>query len=364
MPIQLVVRRLSLKSGRHYRSGHRNPLNLSHWRKVSACVVVLIVSMPIAQSQAAAYENYTRSTQPIVAATAHERRVVEVVETTTTTTAPEEPQVEPTLPSSVLPPGSALPTDEECAARVVKTKEVRPANASFNRVQGSKQPSTYDNWGRNGARTYLQRVTGRHSGTTDEIIQWAACKWGFDVDHVRAQIMVESSWNQNAIAGFVPESQCVDKSLRRKVTATSSTLPTPAISPSTTVASSTTTTSLPGTTSTTVVNELESTTTTQLPSVDVPQYECPTAFGLMQIRSDYQPGTYPMSRKSTAFNVDYGLAMIRACYEGVSWFGAQTRGDLWGCIGAFYSGNWRDHHAESYIAKVQSVLAARSWPKP
>ena len=32
------------------------------------------------------------------------------------------------------------------------------------------------------------------TGATDEIIQWAACKWGIDEEIVRAQIAKESYW--------------------------------------------------------------------------------------------------------------------------------------------------------------------------
>ena len=43
------------------------------------------------------------------------------------------------------------------------------------------------------------RVTGNFTGTTDEIIQWAACKWGMDVDWARAQAAIESWWFQTTI---------------------------------------------------------------------------------------------------------------------------------------------------------------------
>ena len=41
--------------------------------------------------------------------------------------------------------------------------------------------------------------TGNFAGTTDEILQWAACKWGIDEDIVRAQIAKESCWTMDAI---------------------------------------------------------------------------------------------------------------------------------------------------------------------
>ena len=43
------------------------------------------------------------------------------------------------------------------------------------------------------------RVTGNFTGTTDEILQWAACKWGIDEDLVRAQIALESWWTMTNV---------------------------------------------------------------------------------------------------------------------------------------------------------------------
>ena len=50
------------------------------------------------------------------------------------------------------------------------------------------------------------RVTGNFTGTTDEIIQWAACKWGIDEDIVRAQSVAESQRDQ-APAATSPRTQ-------------------------------------------------------------------------------------------------------------------------------------------------------------
>jgi autotransporter family porin len=41
----------------------------------------------------------------------------------------------------------------------------------------------------------LQAVTGHFTGTTDEILQWGAYKWGFDPDLVRANAVDESRWH-------------------------------------------------------------------------------------------------------------------------------------------------------------------------
>ena len=45
--------------------------------------------------------------------------------------------------------------------------------------------------------TWLRpRVTGAHVGTTDENIQWAACKWGISDNVLRAIAVRESTWTQ------------------------------------------------------------------------------------------------------------------------------------------------------------------------
>ena len=53
------------------------------------------------------------------------------------------------------------------------------------------------------------RVTGNFTGTTDEIIQWASCKWGFDEDVIRAQTAKESWWFQRNGGDFTTDpSRC------------------------------------------------------------------------------------------------------------------------------------------------------------
>jgi hypothetical protein len=69
---------------------------------------------------------------------------------------------------------------------------------------------------------------------------------------------------------------------------------------------------------------------------------------------------------STAFNVDYALAARRLCYEGKETWLRQpsptyAAGDLWGCIGKWFSGRWHDAGAETYIARVRATLGARTW---
>jgi hypothetical protein len=91
---------------------------------------------------------------------------------------------------------------------------------------------------------------------------------------------------------------------------------------------------------------------------------------LLQVRGTNipatHPGTWPAAWISTAFNVDYALAVRRACFDGKETWLRQFNwiygtGDLWGCIGRWFSGRWHDAAANQYIQKVQSISAARPW---
>ena len=93
-----------------------------------------------------------------------------------------------------LPVGADLPSGAECASRVKPTTEIRPENATPNSTRGSRaNANNRTDW------DGFDRVDGDFAGTTDEIIQWAACKWGIDEDVARAQIVVESWWRHSTI---------------------------------------------------------------------------------------------------------------------------------------------------------------------
>lgn len=93
-----------------------------------------------------------------------------------------------------LPVGAVLPSGAECAARVTPTPEIRPENATANATRGSRaNANNRTDW------DGFDRVDGDFAGTTDEIIQWAACKWGIDEDIARAQIVIESWWRHSTV---------------------------------------------------------------------------------------------------------------------------------------------------------------------
>lgn len=205
-------------------------------------------------------------------------------------------------------PGSTLAAGGECAETIERSGwEPVPANAEANqRVPSDVEIPARTDYAPEAATEVFPRIDGAFTGTTDEIIEWAACKWGFDPDLVRAQAFVESSWVQSATGDTTdnPE-QCV--------------------------------------------------------SGETPP--CPTSFGLLQIKHLFHPGSYPHSRESTAFNVDYGLGLLRACYEGwVSYFPDDyAAGNLEGCIGHHFSGRWRDDDGVRYANRVLDVWRTEGW---
>src|SRR5262249_6359792 len=215
----------------------------------------------------------------------------------------QPPPPDPTPPPSgapghfdTLPAGSALPSDADCAARVRGAPEVRQMNVSYNKTKGFGSPA-------NPPAALYARVTGNFTGTTDEILQWAACKWGIDEDIVRAQAAKESWWDQRSV-GDNGES-----------------------------------------------------------------------FGLLQDRKPYMEWAFTSgvgdAQSSTAYNVDASLAARRNCYEGnETWLNIVDRGrdyaagDLWGCMGMWFSGRWYTQPAVDYIATVQDLLNQRIWQTP
>jgi autotransporter family porin len=165
------------------------------------------------------------------------------------------------------------------------------------------------------------RVTGNFVGTTDMILQWAACKWGLDEDIVRAQAAIESWWRQPAKGDWgTSADRCP-----------------------------------PG----------------HGPGVDDPINRpdaCPESWGILQTRFPYERSAWPGIADSTAFEADTAYAIWRACFEGYEvWLNQVDRGwdyapgDVWGCVGRWYAGRWRTAPAEAYIARVKDYLTDRVW---
>jgi hypothetical protein len=91
-------------------------------------------------------------------------------------------------------------TDAEAAALVHRARETRPDNRAANhntlsasqldyfRATDSSMPSRYKD-----------AIDGAFTGTTDEVIQWAAYKWGLDPQLLRAAAAVESWWHMSTV---------------------------------------------------------------------------------------------------------------------------------------------------------------------
>ncbi len=162
-------------------------------------------------------------------------------------------------------------------------------------------------------------MTGNFTGTTDEIIQWTACKWGIDEDVVRAQIAKESWWRQDA------------------------------------------------------KGDLNTDQTTCLPQVRTTSGPCPESLGLGQVRFLYHTAAFGNLNAylSSAYNLDYTYSVWRTCYDGgSSWLNTVERGqdyaagDLWGCVGTWFAGRWHTPAAEGYITAVKDYLNPRVWETP
>jgi autotransporter family porin len=232
--------------------------------------------------------------------------------------------VTPTAHFSTLPPGSSLPSGSACTSAVRRNPnfEPRPANYTANHtVPPSSAITSIQTASNNGgaAAGSFNRVDGNFTGTTDEILQWGACKWGFDEDLVRALAANESWWRQ-AAAGDVTYNTSLCPSGANYVNG-----------------------------------------------------GCDLSYGITQIKSTDYGGTFPYSWKSTALNVDYKLAYQRACFEGkISYLSERSssypNGDennmLWGCVDQWYTGGWWNGSADDYINETKTEMANKPWLQP
>jgi hypothetical protein len=97
--------------------------------------------------------------------------------------------------------GGPVLSDAEAAARVRATgPENRPENELENHtVPTEAEIAAFRAENSSVYEPHERLVTGNYRGTTDEIIQWAAWKWGIDEDVFRAQAVQESWWNMSQL---------------------------------------------------------------------------------------------------------------------------------------------------------------------
>ena len=221
-----------------------------------------------------------------------------------------------------VPAGAPLPSSSQCAvwALARAMPENKRLNAAANQTAGQRLssdffPSSDDPR----ANTQIgARVDGAFRGTTQQILRWAACKWGVDEDLVYAQAAKESWWRQYSLGDWGADaSACA-----------------------------------PG-------HGL---------GADGKPGLCPQSFGLMQNRYPYERGSWPGIATSTAMNADTAYAIWRVCFEGWErWLndverGSQySAGDAWGCVGRWFSGRWHTAPSDQYTAAVKDYLNQQIW---
>jgi hypothetical protein len=209
-----------------------------------------------------------------------------------------------------LGPRVELPSSSDCAERIRGSSwEPRPANYEANHPghKGIKIDGASANFN----AKFANRIDGSFTGTTDEILRWGACKWGFDEDITRARAVQESYWRQSQLGDMSNDAR-----------------------------------------------------TCSLIGQEAP---CWQSYGILQVKVTIHEGTYPLVVQSTAYNVDYAMGWLRACYVGAfsHWLkDGYASGDEWGCIGLWYSGKWYDDTANKYIERVKSDLVNQPWKRP
>jgi hypothetical protein len=221
-------------------------------------------------------------------------------------------------------PGAALPSGAQCSAwvRAHPYPENKGTNRTANRTMGDRiGPGFFSGGDARANSTIATRVDGRFTGTTGQILRWAACKWGVDEDLVFAQAAIESWWRQDTLGDWTKDAtRCA-----------------------------------PG-------HGL---------GVDGRPGECPESFGIIQNRYPYEQSAWPGIANSTAMNADLAYAIWRACFEGYeTWLNTVERGqeyaagDEWGCVGRWFSGRWHTQAGQEYVDRVRGYLDQRIWQTP
>ena len=213
--------------------------------------------------------------------------------------------------SLVTRPHAKQPLSDKRAAKLVKRSRFEPRPANRDALRRTPTAAQLRAFRAQSEMPYARYVTGRFTGTTDEVIQWAARKWGFKPDLLRAVATVESWWRMSTVG------------------------------------------------------------------------DNGDSFGLFQVRRPFHC-TEPVCeqfRGDAALNADYYGGILRSYYDGKQrWLNTVSgdersgdersargsgkryrRGDLWGSVGAWFSGRWWNEPARGYIREVKRRLRERTW---
>ena len=210
-----------------------------------------------------------------------------------------------------LAPPSSMGTyprpDAYCAARVQQYPERVAANATANTT--IPPAGTDFHWGpwvnQTPEMAYnFSKVDGNFSGTTDEILEWAACKWGMDQNIAKAEAIAESSWYQSTVGDNGD-------------------------------------------------------------SYGILQVRAAPDGSSASANNGW--GGYPWTQKSTALDADAQMAYLRAVYDGQSYMGnggngsPALKGDIWNAVSTWESGS--DTGPDSYTQEIQGYLASQAWQR-
>jgi hypothetical protein len=200
----------------------------------------------------------------------------------------------------VTRPHAKRPLSDAKAAKLVKRSRFEPRPANRDALRRTPTAAQLRAFRTQSEMPYARYVTGRFTGTTDETIQWAARKWGFKPDLLRAVATVESWWRMSTVG------------------------------------------------------------------------DNGDSFGLFQVRRPFHcvEPVCEQFRGDAALNADYYGGILRSYYDGKQgWLNTVSgengrryrRGDLWGSVGAWFSGRWWNDPARGYIREVKRRLKARTW---
>ena len=296
-----------------------------------------------------------------------------------------------------IPPGGTIPDETVCATLADQSNfpETTPSNVD----DGS--PAHWDSnnsifvtpayyYHNAGGQTpipnsALQNVDGNYTGSTQDILRWAACKHGVDEDWVYAESNEEDGWFQDCAqmhggAGCNVGGDCGNPDGSPVSGAGIANLSFLGFSVTNSAGTFIGTEGLNG------VNHNGQACSSNYAS-----------FSLIQNKVQYAEWyTWPMVELSTAWGSDYRWAKFQACVEGTFAFGSSDytnavsratsspnatvpSGQLGpityftgetnmqylalGCIGTHYSGDWYDAGAQSYIGTfVNNYLNPSNWP--
>ncbi|MGA2012201.1 MAG: hypothetical protein ABSH51_16995 [Solirubrobacteraceae bacterium] len=242
-----------------------------------------------------------------------------------------QPTTEQSPQTVWAPPGTLPESDALAASQVTPEPENRPSNRAANayvpsnfelaRFRSIQGPNGETSIQENPLNAYVTGRDGLADPSTDDLMQWAAHKWGIPEDWIRALAVYESWWRQDAIGD-----------LRGVSRASYGEFPVQARAPRRRVFEEM------------GINQIE-----WLPNETI------------------NPGTGRLRWLSTAFALDYMGATIRYYYDGdCDACGAgYSAGQQWASIAAWHAPRpWNNPAATSYISSLQAILAARTWTTP